>query len=66
MRMGQLLSGLTLGVGVGAFGLTGALSLRSGVEPLSAVVRSIIAFVAVVCAARWAADMLAGDQARDK
>jgi len=52
---------VALGVGLGAFGLTGALSLRAGVEPLYAVVRSIAAFLAVVWLARWSAAVLVGD-----
>jgi len=58
MKLSSLVSGVTLGVSVGAFGLTGALSLRAGVEPLYAVIRAIIAFVAVIWLARAAANAL--------
>jgi hypothetical protein len=62
MKMSNVVSGVTLGVGVGAFGCTGALSLRAGVEPFYAVVRSIIAFMAVIWLARWTAGLLFGDE----
>jgi len=58
MKLSSVVSGVTLGVGLGAFGLTGALSLRAGVEPLYAVARSIAVFVAVVWVARLSAAAL--------
>ena len=58
MKISDLVSGAALAVGVTAFGLTGALSLRAGVEPLYAVARGIAAFVAVVWVARAAANAL--------
>ena len=58
MKVSTALSGLSLGLAIGACGLAGALSLRSGVEPLYAVVRGIAAFGAVLCAARWSAGLL--------
>ena len=58
MKISDLVSGVSLAVGVTAFGLTGALSLRAGVEPLYAVARGIAAFVAVIWVARAAANAL--------
>jgi len=58
VKLSNLVSGATLAVGVVAFGLTGALSLRAGVEPLYAVGRGIAAFVAVIWTARAAANAL--------
>jgi hypothetical protein len=58
MKLSNIVSGATLAVGVGAFGLTEALSLRAGVEPLYAVARAIVAFMVVVCLARWSANAL--------
>jgi len=58
MKLSSVVSGVTLGVSVGAFGLTGALSLRAGVEPLYAVVRGILVFLGVVWLARLAANAL--------
>ena len=58
MKVSTALSGLSLGLAIGACGLAGALSLRSGVEPLYAVVRGIAAFGVVLCAARWSAGVL--------
>ena len=58
MKLSNLVSGATLAVGVAAFGLTGALSLRAGVEPLYAVARAIAAFVAVIWVARAVANAL--------
>jgi hypothetical protein len=60
MKLRDVISGVTLVVGVGAFGLTEALSLRAGVEPLYAVIRAIVAFTAVVWLARWSANALDG------
>jgi len=62
MRLSNVVSGVTLGAGVGAFGFTGALSLRAGVEPLYAVIRSIVAFTLVVWLARWTAGLLLGGE----
>ena len=58
MKLSNVVSGLTLAVSVGAFGLTGALSLRAGVQPLYAVIRGIAAFIAVIWLARTAASAL--------
>jgi hypothetical protein len=58
MKLSNVVSGITLVVGVGAFGITEALSLRAGVEPLYAVIRAIIAFTAIVWLARWSANAL--------
>ena len=58
MKVSTVLSGFSLGLAIAACGLAGALSLRSGVEPLYAVVRGIAAFGVVLCAARWSAGLL--------
>lgn len=58
MKLHDVISGVTLAVGVGAFGLTEALSLRAGVEPLYAVIRAIVVFTAVIWLARWSATAL--------
>ncbi len=44
MRLSKVLSGASLAVALVAFGLAGALSLRSHVEPFYAVLRSVGAF----------------------
>ena len=56
--MSDIVARAALGVALGAFGVTGALSLRAQVEPLYAVVRGIVAFVGVLWAARWSANAL--------
>ena len=43
---------------VAAFGVTTALSLSVGVEPLYTVLRAILASLAVLWAARWTAGIL--------
>lgn len=58
MQVNEVLSRMALGVATGAFGLAGALSLRAGVEPLYAVVRGIVAFVAVLWLARFSVGLL--------
>ncbi len=51
----KALSGLSLAVALAAFGVTGALALRAQVEPFYAVLRSMAAFIGVLCLARWSA-----------
>ncbi|HUU55665.1 MAG TPA: hypothetical protein VMY87_12165 [Armatimonadota bacterium] len=58
MHFSRALSGASLVVALTAFGLTGALSFRAHVEPFYAVLRSIGAFAAVLCLARWSASAL--------
>ena len=58
MPLRRVLSGASLAVGLTAFALTGALSLRAHVEPFFAVLRSIGAFAAVLCLTRWSAAAL--------
>jgi len=58
MQLSGVLSGASLAVGLAAFGLTGALSLRAHVEPFYAVLRSVGAFAAVLCLTRWTASAL--------
>jgi len=58
MQLSRVLSGASLAVGLIAFALTGALSLRAQVEPLFAVLRSVGAFAAVLCLTRWSATAL--------
>ena len=58
MQLSKALSRASLAVGLAAFGLTGALSLRAQVEPFFAVLRSIGAFAGVLCLARWSAAAL--------
>ena len=58
MPLSRVLSGASLAVGLAAFALTGALSLRAHVEPFYAVLRSVGAFAAVLCLTRWSAAAL--------
>ena len=58
MQLSRALSGASLAVGLAAFALTGALSLRAHVEPFFAVLRSVGAFAAVLCLTRWSAAAL--------
>ncbi len=58
MQLSRMLSGVSLVVGLAAFALTGALSLRAHVEPFYAVLRSVGAFAAVLCLTRWSAAVL--------
>jgi len=58
MTVGTVVSGAALVVALIAFALTGALSLRARVEPLWAMVRAIVAFLAVLWIARWSAGVL--------
>jgi len=58
MPLSRILSGASLAVGLTAFALTGALSLRAHVEPFYAVLRSVGAFAAVLCVTRWSAAAL--------
>lgn len=58
MQFSRVLSGVSLAVGLTAFALTGALSLRAHVEPFYAVLRSVGAFAAVLCLTRWSAAAL--------
>ena len=58
MPLSRCLSGVILTVAMGALGLTGALSLRAEVEPLYAVLRGILAFMAVLAVGRWSATAL--------
>jgi len=58
MPLSRVLSGASLAVGITAFALTGALSLRAHVEPLFAVLRSVGAFAGVLCVTRWSAAAL--------
>jgi len=58
MQLSKVLSGASLAVGLAAFALTGAFSLRAQVEPFFAVLRSIGAFAGVLCLARWSAALL--------
>ncbi len=58
MRLSKVLSGASLAVALVAFGLAGALSLRSHVEPFYAVLRSVGAFGGVLFLARWSASAL--------
>ena len=58
MQLSRALSGASLVVGLAAFALTGALSLRAHVEPFYAVLRSVGAFAAVLCLSRWSAAAL--------
>ena len=58
MQLSRVLSGASLAVGLAAFALTGALSLRAHVEPFYAVLRSVGAFTAVLCLTRWSAAAL--------
>jgi hypothetical protein len=52
------LAGLSLAVALTAFGMTGMLAIRARVEPLYAVLRSIVAFVGVLCLARWSTSVV--------
>ena len=58
MNASSAFSGLSLVVALIAFGLTGALAIRARVEPFYAVLRSIVAFVGVLCLARWSASVV--------
>jgi hypothetical protein len=58
MDASKALSGISLAVALIAFGLTGALAIRARVEPLYAVLRSIVAFVGVLCLARWSTSVV--------
>ena len=58
MNASKILSGLSLFVALTAFGLTGALAIRARVEPFYAVLRSIVAFIGVLCLARWSAGVV--------
>ena len=65
MPLSRVLSGASLAVGIAAFALTGALSLRAHVEPFYAVLRSIGAFAGVLCLTRWSAAALESLDAPD-
>lgn len=58
MQLSRVLAGVSLAVGLAAFALTGALSLRAHVEPFFAVLRSVGAFAGVLCLTRWSAAAL--------
>jgi len=53
-----MVSQISLFVALGAFALTGALSLAAQVEPLYVVLRSIAAFLAVLYVTRVSASVL--------
>ncbi len=58
MSVGGMVSQISLFVALGAFALTGALSLAAEVEPLYVVLRSIAAFLAVLYVTRVSASVL--------
>ena len=58
MGLQEMVSKAGVAMAVAAFGVTTALSLSVGVDPLYTVLRAIAASLAVLWAARWTAGIL--------